>query len=249
MKVAVCLKRVPDTAARIKIGADGKSIDPSDVQFVISPYDEFAIEEGIRRKEAAGEGSVTVITVGPESSLETLRKALGMGADEGILVRTDEALDPRQTAEALAAVLRERGDDLVLFGRQSVDAQSAQVGAQTAQIIGLPYVADVVGLEIVDGEARITREVEGGHEVIRGALPVALGTQKGLNEPRYPSLKGIMMAKKKKVETVDAETGETRLETVALTPPPARPDGKIVGEGPEAAAELVRLLREEAKVI
>ncbi len=249
MKVAVCLKRVPDTASRIRIASDGKSIDTSDLQFIISPYDEFAIEEGIRRREAGGEGSVTVVTVGAESALETLRKALGMGADDGILVRCDEDLGPRRTAEALAAVLRDRGYDLVLFGRQSADAQSTQVGAQTAQILGIPYVGDVVGLEIDGREARITREVEGGHEVLRGALPLALGAQKGLNEPRYPSLKGIMAAKKKPIETVEASPGEVRLETLGYSPPPERPAGRIIGEGPDAAAELVRVLREEAKIL
>ena len=249
MKVAVCLKRVPDTTARIRVGADGKSIDSSDIQYVISPFDEFAIEEGILRKEAAGSGSVTVLTVGPDTSLESLRKALGMGADDGVLIRTDETLDSRSTAESLAAVLRERGDDLILFGRQSVDGQSSQVGAQTAQILGIPYVGDVVALEIEGDSAKITREVEGGHMVLRGKLPVALGTQKGLNEPRYPSLKGIMMAKKKPVETVEATHGAQTLETIALSPPPERPAGKIVGEGADAAPELVRLLREEAKVI
>ncbi len=249
MKVAVCLKRVPDTTTRIRVGTDGKTIDPADVQYVISPYDEFAIEEGIALKERLGEGSVTVVSAGADSTMESLRKALGMGADDGILVKTSGELDPRRTAEALALALKDRGDDLVLFGRQSVDGQSSQVGAQTAQLLGIPYVGDVVGLEIEGREAKITREVEGGHVVLRGSLPIAIGTQKGLNDPRYPSLKGIMMAKKKPVETIEASSTDATLETVALSPPPERPDGKIVGEGPDAAAELVRLLREEAKVL
>ena len=249
MKVAVCLKRVPDTTTKIRIADDGQSIDRADVQYIISPYDEFAIEEGILRKEAAGEGSVTLITVGDSTAVESLRKGLGMGADDAVHVTTEGTLDPRETAEALAAVLQERGDDLVLFGRQSVDGQSSQVGAQTAAILGIPYVGDVVGLELDGREATITREVEGGHVVLRGSLPIALGTQKGLNEPRYASLKGIMMAKKKPVETVEAQTGTKTLETVALSPPPERPEGKIVGEGADAVPELVRLLREEAKVI
>ena len=250
MKVAVCLKRVPDTTTRITVAADGKSIDASEIkQFIISPYDEFAIEEGILRKEAAGEGSVTVLTVGDDSAMEQLRKALGMGADDGILVKSEESLDPRRTAEALASVLRDRGDQLVLFGRQSVDGQNSQVGAQVAQLLGIPYVGDVVALELDGNSAKITREVEGGTMVLRGELPLALGCQKGLNEPRYPSLKGIMMAKKKPVETVEATCGDATIETVAVSPPPARPDGKIVGEGADAVPELVRLLREEAKVI
>jgi electron transfer flavoprotein beta subunit len=249
MKVAVCIKRVPDTASRIRIAADGRGIDRSDLQYIISPYDEFAIEEGIRRREAAGSGSVTVLTVGPEAALETLRKALGMGADDAILVRSDADLGPLRTAHALAAALRGREDDLVLFGRQSVDAQTSQVGAQTAHLLGLPYVGDVIALEIEGRTARITREVEGGHEILRGELPLAIGAQKGLNEPRYPSLKGIMAAKKKPVATVDAQTGPSQLEIAGYAPPPARPAGRIVGEGPAAAAELVRVLRDEAKVL
>ncbi len=249
MKVAVCLKRVPDTTTRIRVGTDGKTIDPADVQYVISPYDEFAIEEGIALIEKLGEGSVTVVSAGDDSTMESLRKALGMGADDGILVKTSGDLDPRRTAEALASALKDRGDDLVLFGRQSVDGQSSQVGAQTAHLLGIPYVGDVVGLEIEGQEAKITREVEGGHVVLRGSLPIAIGTQKGLNDPRYPSLKGIMMAKKKPIETIEANTTEPTLESLSLSPPPARPEGKIVGEGPDAAAELVRLLREEAKVL
>ena len=249
MKVAVCLKRVPDTTTRIRVGTDGKTIDPADVQYVISPYDEFAIEEGIALIEKLGEGSVTVVSAGDDSTMESLRKALGMGADDGILVKTSGDLDPRRTAEALASALKDRGDDLVLFGRQSVDGQSSQVGAQTAHLLGIPYVGDVGGLEIEGQEAKITREVEGGHVVLRGSLPIAIGTQKGLNDPRYPSLKGIMMAKKKPIETIEANTTEPTLESLSLSPPPARPEGKIVGEGPDAAAELVRLLREEAKVL
>jgi len=140
MKVAVCLKRVPDTTTKIEVGADGKSINPAGVQYVISPYDEFAVEEGIRRKEAAGEGSVTIVTVGPAASTDVIRKALGMGADDAVLATNEESLDPRRTAEALAGVLRDRGDDLVLFGRTSVDGQSAQVGAQVAGLLGIPYV-------------------------------------------------------------------------------------------------------------
>jgi len=249
MKVAVCLKRVPDTTTKIEVGADGKSINPAGVQYVISPYDEFAVEEGIRRKEAAGEGSVTIVTVGPAASTDVIRKALGMGADDAVLATNEESLDPRRTAEALAGVLRDRGDDLVLFGRTSVDGQSAQVGAQVAGLLGIPYVGDVVGLEIEGRSAKITREVEGGHVVLRGDLPLAIGCQKGLNEPRYPSLKGIMMAKKKPIETVEATCGDPTVETVSLAPPPARPDGRIVGEGVDAVPELVRLLREEAKIV
>ncbi|MFQ5655899.1 MAG: electron transfer flavoprotein subunit beta/FixA family protein [Planctomycetota bacterium] len=251
MKIAVCLKRVPDTAAKIRVAADGKSIDETDLQFVISPYDEYAVEEGIRLKERFGEASVTVITLGPDAAQQNIRQALAMGADNGILIQTPPgaSFDPYQTARNLAATLKERGDDLILFGRQSVDDQSGQVGPMTARLLGMPCVSEVTKLDIEDGRARIEREVEGGREILEASLPLAVGAQKGLNEPRYASLKGIMAAKKKPIEVVPAEEVERRLDIVSLDPPPGRPEGRIVGEGVEAVTELVRLLREEAKAI
>lgn len=248
MEIAVCLKRVPDTATKIRVGADGKSIDPSDVQYIISPYDEFAIEEAIRTKTEVG-GSITVVTVGPETAQKDLRQALAMGADSGVLVKTDAPLDPYQTAKCLAAALTDRKPDLLLFGRQSVDEGSGQVGPMTARLLGYPCITDVVKVELADGAVKVEREVEGGREVLSAKLPIALTTQKGLNEPRYASLKGIMQAKKKKIDEVEASPPDARLNTVSLNPPPPRPDGKIVGEGVEAVPELIRLLREEAKVL
>ncbi len=249
MKIAVCMKRVPDTATRLTFSADGKSIDTSEVQWVISPYDEHAIEEALRLREKSGDGSVTVITVGPDSSTKELRQALGMGADDAVLATCDTPLDPIQTARSLAAILAERGDDIVLFGRQSVDAQGSQVGALVARILDRPFVNDICAIEVNDGQVRIERDVEGGREVVEGPLPVIVGADKGLNDPRYPKLKEIMMAKKKPIETVEPQPGDAALETISITPPPPRPEGRIVGEGPEAVEELIRALREEAKVI
>ncbi len=249
MKIAVCMKRVPDTATRLSFASDGTSIDTSEVQWVISPYDEYAIEEALRIREQHGEGTVTVVCVGPESSTKELRKALGMGVDDAVLATSDEPLDPIQTARALAAILSKRGDDLILFGRQSVDSQGAQVGALVARLLGHPFVNDIAAMAVTDGKVRIEREVEGGREVIEGPLPVIVGADKSLNEPRYPKLKEIMLAKKKPIETVPCDGGAPSLETIALTPPPPRPEGRIIGEGPEAVEELIRVLREEAKVI
>lgn len=249
MEIAVCLKRVPDTATKIRIGDDGKSIDTADVQFIISPYDEFAIEEAIRTKTAIGEANITVLTVGSEAAQKDLRQALAMGADSGVLVKTQESLDAYQTAKCLAAALSDKKPSLVLFGRQSVDEGSGQVGPMTARLLGYPCITDVVKVELNGDTVQVEREFEGGREVISAQLPVALTTQKGLNEPRYASLKGIMQAKKKKIEEVEASVPEGRMTTVSMSPPPPRPDGKIVGEGVEAVGELVRLLREEAKVL
>jgi len=249
VKIAVCLKRVPDTATRVRIGGDGKSIDPADVQYIISPYDEFALEEALLIREKAGEGEVTVITVGPEAASKEVRTALGMGADAGVIIQAEVALDPRQIACALVGVLKDRGDALILFGRQSVDSQGAQVAALVAREMSLPFVNDIISLEIDGAKVRVGRDTDGGREVIECPLPAILGCDKGLNDPRYPSLKGIMAARKKPVETVEAQPVEASLETIELSLPPARPEGKIVGEGPDAVSELVRLLREEAKVI
>lgn len=249
MKISVCIKRVPDTATKIRIGGDGKSIDPADVQYIISPYDEFAIEEAIQIKKAAGDGTVTIVCLGPDAAQKNLRQALAMGGDQGVLIRHEESLDPFQTAQALAATLREQAPDVVFFGRQSADGQSAQVGPITARLLGMPCVTDVVSLQRDGDRWLVEREVEGAREKVSVSSPCAFTAQKGLNEPGYPTLKGIMAAKKKPLETVEATISPAQLTVSSLELPPARPEGKIVGEGTEAVAELVRLLREEAKVI
>lgn len=250
MKIAVCIKRVPDTATKIRIGSDGKSIDPADVQWVISPYDEFAIEEAVQIKERSGDAEVTILCCGPESAQQDIRKALAFGADQGVhIVSENGALDAFEASSNLVAALKELGPDLVLFGRQSVDGQSGQVGPMTAQQLGMPCVTDIVKLELEGEQVFVEREGDGGRERIQASLPLACTTQKGLNEPRYPSLKGIMAAKKKPIAKSEASSFESGVKTVGLDLPPPRPEGKIVGEGTEAVPELVRLLREEAKVI
>ena len=155
MKIAVCIKRVPDTATRLNFAADGTSLDQSEVQWIISPYDEFAVEEGLRLKEKFGEGSVTVITCGPATATKELRQALGMGADDAVHIQTEEDLDPIQTARCLSQVLEGRGDDLVLFGRQSVDAQGSQMGALVARHLGRPFANNLAGLAIDGSTVRI----------------------------------------------------------------------------------------------
>ncbi len=249
MKTFVCIKRVPDTEARIKVGADGRSIDPAGIKFVISPYDEFALEAALRLKEAAGEGEVAVGTVGDAASGEQLRSALAMGADRAVLLKGGTTLDGLATAHALAEELKGAGADLVLFGMKAADDDQQQVGPMVAELLDLPCVTAVAAIEVADGKVVCHREVEGGVEIVEAPLPAAVTITKGKFEPRYPSLKGIMAAKRKPLEEKDAALGRARIEVRSLVPPPERPAGRIVGEGPDAVPELVRLLRDEAKVL
>lgn len=249
MKIFVCIKRVPDTEARIRITEDRKAIDPSGVKYIISPYDEFAVEAALQQKESAGEGEVVVVTLGDSSASEQLRSALAMGADRGVLLRGDASLDGLSTARKLAAELEGSGADLILFGMKSVDDDQQQVGPMVAELLGLPCVTVVSEFTVEDGKVICHHEVEGGIEVVETPLPAVLTITKGKYEPRYASLKGIMAAKKKPLEekAVDAPAG--RIEVLGLEYPPERPSGVVVGSGPDAVPELVRLLRQEAKVL
>ena len=253
MNIAVCIKRVPDSETRVKIAPDGKSLDEAGVKFVLNPYDEFAVEEALRRKEQAGAGEVVVLSLGPAAAQETVRTALAMGADRGVLLQTDGIpADGLVVARALAAELKGGGFDLILFGKMAIDDSSQQVGPMVAELLGLPCVSSVIHLELAGDRGVAEREVEGGVEVCEFPLPAVLTIDKGLNEPRYPALKGIMAAKKKPLDlkpTALAVGAVGGLEVLALTPPPARKEGRIVGEGAAAVTELVRLLREEAKVL
>src|SRR6059036_1719188 len=252
MKIAVCIKRVPDSETRVKIAADGKSLDEAGVKFILNPYDEFAVEEALRQREKAGAGEVVVIALGPPAAQETIRTALAMGADRGVLLET-QGLHPDglETARALAAELKDNGFDLILLGKMAIDDYNHQVGPMAAELLDLPCVTTVAHLEIAGDKGTAEREIEGGVEVVEFPLPAVLTTDKGLNEPRYPALKGIMAAKKKPLDVKPATLGAggRPLEILALAPPPDRKEGKIVGEGPAAVPELVRLLREEAKVL
>ncbi len=256
MKIAVCIKRVPDSETRVKISSDGKSLDEAGVKFILNPYDEFAVEEALKRKEQAGSGEVVVIALGPAAAQETIRTALAMGADRGVLLQADRIPpDGLEVAKVLAAELKGGGSggyDLILFGKMAIDDYNHQVGPMVAELLELPCVTTVAHLEITGARGVAEREVEGGVEVVEFPLPAVLTTDKGLNEPRYPALKGIMAAKKKPLEVKPVSLGGGGgggLEIIALTPPPDRKNGKIVGEGAGAVAELVRLLREEAKVL
>ena len=252
MKIVCCCKRVPDTATRIKVASDGKGIETDGVQWVLNPYDEFAVEEAVRIKEAGKATEVIVVGVGPAESSQILKNALAMGADRAVLVKDDAGFrDPLATAQALADVIKSEGDDvgLVLCGRQSVDDQSLAVGPLLGTLLERPTVMDVTSVELGDGTVTVKREAEGRTEVIEAKLPAVLTAQKDLNEPRYASLKGILAAKKKPFEEREFAFGDAHGTLEKLAPPPERQAGKIVGEGADAVPELVRLLREEAKLI
>jgi electron transfer flavoprotein beta subunit len=248
MKIAVCVNHVPDTATKIKIGADGKSIDPAGVQFIINPYDEFAVEEALKTKDKSG-GEVVVISLGTDANKETIRKALAMGADTGILLKAEGHKDSFSVAEALASEIKAQDSPLVFMGKQSVDYDNSIVGQLTAAILGYNCITVVVDLKIEGEKITAEREIEGGREIVETTLPVVITTQKGLNEPRYASLKGIMAAKKKTIEEKPVAIGSVLTEVIKLNKPEPKPAGRIVGTDVSAVPELVRLLREEAKLI
>ena len=259
MKIVVAIKQVPDTATQVKISSDPKAIETAGVTWIVSPYDEFAVEEALRIKEKRGQGEVVAVSLGPERVKEALRSCLAMGCDRAVHVN-DPALataDTLLTARAFAAVIKQEAPQLVLCGRQAIDDDMGAVGAQLAELLGWPSVAWIME-EAVDADAksvRVGRQVEGGLEVLDVPLPAVLSAQKGLNEPRYPTLKGIMGAKKKEIKDVKAsELGlsdtTSQLTLTALEALPPRPPGRIIqGEVKDAVKELVRALREDAKVI
>jgi electron transfer flavoprotein beta subunit len=250
MKIAVCVSHVPDTATKVKIGEDGKTIDQNGVTYVINPYDEIAIEEALKTKEKiGGDSEVIILTVGSDKSKETIRKALAMGADKGVLLKDDNQRDSFGIAKALAEEIKAQGCELVFCGKQSVDYDNSITGQLVAEMIDYSCVTVVVDL-IIDG-SKITaeREIEGGREIVESELPAVITAQKGLNEPRYASLKGIMAAKKKTIEEKPAADSENLTEVLKMHLPPPKQAGRIVGTDSSAVPELVKLLREEAKVL
>jgi electron transfer flavoprotein beta subunit len=260
MKIVVLVKQVPDTATQVKVASDPRAIDTTGITWIVSPYDEFAIEEALRIKEKRGQGEVVAVTLGPDRAKEALRSCLAMGADRAIHLN-DPALEGADTltaARALAAVIRLEAPQLVLTGRQAIDDDMGAVGAQVAELLGWPCLSWIMEEAIgADGKTvRVGRQVEGGLEVFEVPLPCILTAQKGLNEPRYPTLKGIMGAKKKEVKDLKAADLQgaveqaRQLEVVALEALPPRPPGRILtGDPKDMARELVRALREDVKAI
>jgi electron transfer flavoprotein beta subunit len=260
MEIIVLLKQVPSTEALVEVDESGKAIKTEDINWVISPYDEFAVEEALRIKEAQG-GTVTIVTVGLDKAQEAMRTAMAMGADKGVLINDPAAVgrDGLATAKVLSAVVKTMTYDVIVAGQRAVDGEGYQVATAVAELLEIPSVTLVIKQEVIDGKIRCTRTVEGGTVTIEAPLPALFTTQRGLNEPRYASLPGVMKAKKKPLEVknladidLDAAALDTaKAEVVALSSPPKRKAGRMIeGETAQAKAEaLVKALHEEAKVI
>lgn len=260
MEILVFVKRVPDTESKIRINQETNSVVEEGLNFIISPYDEYAIEEALRIKAAKG-GKVVAVTVGRDESLVILRKCLAMGADEAVLIKDPlaETYDGLRTSRIIARFVRSKFPDarLLLFGKQSVGADNSQVPSMVAELLGIGQANVVVKLEVEENTAMAVREIEGAQEKVSLTLPAVVSAQKGLNEPRYETLKGIMMAKKREIPVVSTE--ELGFKPEELTPcvtvikmdqPPARKAGRVVtGEAAETARQLVGYLHNEAKII
>jgi electron transfer flavoprotein beta subunit len=265
LKIVALVKSVPDTESKIKIGADGTSIDTAGIKFVMNPYDEYAVEEGLRiREHLKDDTTVVVISLGPDRVVEVLRTALAMGADDAIHVGDPafEGGDALANARVLAEAIRPLGADLILGGKQGIDDDSAQTCAAIAECLGIPQALIVTELKLSDDRRSVTarRRVEGGDEMVEMTLPALVTCEKGLNEPRYASLPGIMKAKKKEIRKVTLadlplEAGQvgaagSRTKLLRFHSLPDRPPVKMItGDAAAQAKELVRLLREEARVI
>lgn len=249
MNIAICVKQVPDTEARIKLSDDKKYVNDDEIKFILNPYDEFAVEEALTLQEKHG-GDVTIISLGSERTTSAMRSALAMGANKAIHIKAEKnPADPLVVAEALAQVLKQGDYDLILMGKQAIDDDHNQVPSLLAEKLDMPAVTVVIKLDINGDQIAAEREVDGAHEIVECKMPAIISAQRGLNEPRYASLKGIMKAKKVQMEEVDVQLNQDRLEITGLNYPPEKSPGKIIGESADAVPELLKLLHEEAKVI
>lgn len=262
MNLVVCVKQTPSSEARVVVAADGKSIDRSNTEFVINPYDEYAIEEALLAREKFG-GTVTAISLGPAKAEEALRQCLALGADKALIIKQDDLIgaDPHGVSMMLAAAIRPLEADLVLCGKFAIDVENTGTGVALAEQLGLPHVSVVSKVEWSDEkQLKVHREIEGGSEVIDVELPAVLTAEKGLNEPRYPKLPAIMKAKKKPIEELTAEalsidpsavgTAGARMTVTKMEPPPPRAEGKkYTGEAKDSVAEVLAALRDERKLL
>jgi electron transfer flavoprotein beta subunit len=255
----VCISHVPDTESRIKVGSDGRKVDETGLKFIVSPYDEFALEEAIRLKEAKG-GDVTVLTFGPDRASQALREALARGATKALHVKGESAdADALGIAKVLAAAIKSVPHDVVFFGKQGVGTDNGLVGPMVAELLGYPQINVVTKFEIGEGKATAHREIEAAEEIIEVQLPAVVTAQKGLNEPRYASLKGIMAAKKITIDTKsvsdlglsDGDVFNQRVVFVSLELPAEKSGGKKIdgADASAAAQQIVQYIRDEAKAL
>lgn len=253
MNIVVLCKQVPDTESKIKLNGDGTDFDREGIKWVLNPYDEFAVEEALKIKEAGKAEKVTVLSLGPDRTVESIRTALAMGADNAIHVKTDEIYgDSFAVAKALAGALDGVEYGLMIAGKQAVDDDCFAVPGMLAQLLGIPQVNVVSKVEVGDDKIKAWRDIEGGaKQIIEAPFPCIMTTTKGLNEPRYASLPGIMKAKRKPVDAKEAPAAEVKTEITGWSLPEEKRVGKVLEEGElvDKVKEVVRLLREEAKII
>jgi electron transfer flavoprotein beta subunit len=249
VKILVTVKRVPDPETQLKINVEGTGFVTDNVKWVVNPFDEIAVEEGLRLKEKHPGSEVVLVSIGPKAAQEQLRTGLAMGTDRAILVLSDENLEPLAVARVLQKLVEQEKPDLVLMGKQAVDYDNNCAGQMLAELLGWPQATFASKVELADGQAKVTREVDGGLETLSFALPAIVTADLRLNEPRYASLPGIMKARKKELKEIPvADLGvdvAPRVRVVKLETPPKRAAGRKVG----SVQELVKVLHEEAKVI
>ena len=259
MNSVVCIAQVPDTESRIKVAAGAPRIDEAGLKFIVSPYDEFALEEAIRLKDAKG-GDVTVVSFGPDRVQQALRECLARGATKALHIKGESGdADSLGIAKVLAAAIKTLPHDFVFFGKQGVGTDNSLVGPMVAELLGYPQVNVVTHLEVGEGKATAHREIEGAEEIIEVSLPAVITAQKGLNEPRYASLKGIMAAKKIAIDSKsiadlglsDGDILNKRVRVVSLELPPEKKSGRKIegGDAVAAAKEIIKFIREEAKAL
>jgi electron transfer flavoprotein beta subunit len=250
VKIAVCIKRVPDMEMRFSIASDRTSLDQTGMKYEMGDFDGYALEVGLQLAEKHGPGEVVVLSLGPDGVQEILRKGLAMGATRAVQLKVDQVpFDGLATAKALAEELRSGGYDLILFGRMATDTANGTVGPMTAELLGLPCVTGISQLDLADRTGTARRDLEGASETVEFPMPAVLTIDEGIARPRLASLKGIMAAKKKPLETRPAQLGPANLTVQRMEQPADRPPGRIIGEGADAVPELLRLLQTEAKVL
>ncbi|MDQ3019743.1 MAG: electron transfer flavoprotein subunit beta/FixA family protein [Bacteroidota bacterium] len=249
MKIIVCVALVPDSTTKVRVGESKKSIDENGISFILNPYDEFAVEEALQLKLKNG-GEVTAISFGTEKAKEAIKKAFQMGADKGVLIKSaSNDFDSHTVAKNLADYIKSQNPDIIFFGKQSIDFDGMLIPSMVAEQLHIPSISVVVKLDIDNGKVIAEREIEGGKEIIESKMPIVIGAQKGINEPRYPNLKSIMAAKSKPIEEISSSYSGNKIEILEMKLPPSKTSGKVFTNGKDDVAELVRLLREEAKVI
>lgn len=249
MNIVVLVKAVADSEATIRPASDGKSVALDGISWIVNPYDEYAIEEALKLREADGSGEVVAVSFGGDDVAKVLRTALAMGVDRAIHIKGAVSFDPLATARILAAALKNVSFDLILAGKQAIDHDHAGVGVMVAELLDIPSVSVATKMERAGDKFRVEREVEGGAEVVESSMPCLITCQKGLNEPRYASLKGIMAAKKKPIDEVAPAAVESHIEVLSIEARPPRKPGEVLGKGVDAIPALIKKLREEAKVI